>query len=204
MGMVRNLTLRQGGGGKYYAVDIGQGRLVLEDCDITSQSLSCVAVHGGADPQIRRNCIHDGNQNGILVYENGLGTIEDNDIFGNSRVGNRQGRMVANVEIRQGANPVVRRNRIHDGKGPGILVGKNGLGTIEDNDIFANAYSGVEVKEGGNPTVRHNRIHKNSQQAVYVHDEGAGTFEDNDLRDNVEGAWYIESGCEVKRARNQE
>ena len=44
MGRVANLTMRQMGGGKWYAVDITQGRLDLEDCDITSKSLACVAV----------------------------------------------------------------------------------------------------------------------------------------------------------------
>ena len=40
MGRVVNLTLRQMGGGDWFGVDIAQGRLELEDCDITSQSLS--------------------------------------------------------------------------------------------------------------------------------------------------------------------
>jgi parallel beta-helix repeat protein len=241
MGVVRNLTLRQAGDGDWYGVDIGQGRLVLEDCDITSKSLSCVAVHGGADPQIRGNRIHDGQWSGILVYENGQGTIEDNDIFRNANAGvtvrkggnptvrrNRIydgqscGALVNNnglgtiedndifdnaysgIEIREGSNPTVRNNRIHDGKQSGVYVYENGQGTIEDNDIFGNALSGMEIKKGGNPTVRNNRINKNDSRAVYVHDKGAGTFEDNDLRDNAKGAWYIEPGCEVKRARNQE
>jgi parallel beta-helix repeat protein len=195
MGIVRNLTLRQAGGGEYYAVDIGQGRLVLEDCDITSQSLACIGVYGGADPQIRRNRIHDGQWSGILVYENGQGTIEDNDIFSNTNSG---------MQIRESSNPAVRRNRIYDGQSCGILVHDNGLGTIEDNDIFGNAFRGVEVREGGNPTVRNNRIKRNGYEAVWVHEKGSGTFEDNDLRDNTKGAWRIDPGCEVKRARNQE
>lgn len=236
MGVVRNLTLRQAGGGKYYAVDIGQGRLVLEDCDITSQSLSCVGVYGGADPQIRRNRIHDGKSSGVFVYENGLGTIEDNHIFGNafpsvaiqegSNPTVRRNRIedvyvcenglgtiedndisgcdTSGVEISEGGNPIVRRNRIHDGKQNGVLVHHDGLGTIEDNDIFGNAYMGVAITTGGSPTVRHNRINKNGWYGVRVYDKGAGTFEDNDLRDNAGGAWDIEPGCEVKRARNQE
>jgi parallel beta-helix repeat protein len=241
MGIVRNLTLRQAGDGDWYAVDIGQGRLVLEDCGIISQSLACVAVHSGADPQIRRNRIHTGNKNGVFVYENGLGTIEENDIFGNARAGveimeggnptvrrNRIhdgkgvgvfvhqnglgtieendifGNASAGVAVREGGNPTVRRNRIHDGRRNGVLVYKDGLGVIEDNDIFANAYAGMEVREGGNPTVLNNRINKNVYEALWVHAKGSGTFEDNDLRDNARGAWKIESGCEVKSARNQE
>lgn len=151
MGRVTNLTLRQAGGGEWYAVDIAQGRLELEDCDITSQSLACVAIHNGADPRLRRNRIHDSKQGGVYVYDSGLGTLEDNDIFGN-------------------------------------------------------AQAGVTTREGGNPTLRNNRINKNGYSAIRVYQEGGGTFEGNDLRDNSKGAWNIAADCvaNVKRSNNQE
>ena len=85
IGRVANLTLRQAGGkDEWYGVDITQGRLDLEGCDISSQSLSCVAITDGADPRLRRNKIHDGNQSGVNVLDSGLGTLEDNDITGNA------------------------------------------------------------------------------------------------------------------------
>lgn len=151
MGRVVNLTLRQVGGGDWHCVDITKGRLELEGCDITSQSLASVAIHDGADPRLRRNRIHDGKQSGVYVNENGLGTLEDNDIFGNE-------------------------------------------------------YSGVAITTGGNPTLRRNRINKNGYEAVWVFEGGGGTIEDNDLRDNGRGAWDIsdDSMPKVKRARNQE
>ena len=197
MGRVSNLTLRQAGEGDWYGVDIAQGRLELEDCDISSESLACVAIHGGADPRLRRNRVHDGKRSGVLVCENGQGTLGDNDIFGNA---------LAGVEIREGGNPILRRNRIHDGKSGGVYVHENGQGTLEDNGIFGNALAGVHIKTGGNPTLHRNRINKNSYQAIYVHDGGGGTFEDNDLRDNARGAWDIsdDSMPNVKRARNIE
>lgn len=197
-GRVTNLTLRQlAGDEKRFCVDIAQGRLDLEDCDITSQNLACVAIHGGADPRLRRNRIHDGKQGGVFVYNNGQGTLEDNDIFGNAFSG---------VEIMEGSNPVLRRNRIHDGKTSGVYVYTSGLGTLEDNDIFGNAFSGIEIKEGGNPVLRRNRINRNGYQAVRVYDQGGGTFEDNDLSDNKLGPWGIseDSEANVKRSGNTE
>ncbi|MGH9752498.1 MAG: right-handed parallel beta-helix repeat-containing protein [Blastocatellia bacterium] len=151
MGRISNLALRQEGGGEWFGVDITQGRLELEGCDISSQSLACVAIHGGADPRLRRNRIHDGKAGGVFVYENGQGLLEDNDIFGN-------------------------------------------------------AFAGVEIRTGGNPTVRKNRINRNADQAVYIHEKGHGMIEDNDLRDNAKGAWLIPSDNKgnVKRARNVE
>ena len=152
IGRISNLTLRQAGGeGTWYGVDMTQGRLDLEGCDISSQSGACVGIHGGADPRLRRNRIHDGKTSGVLVYDSGLGTLEDNDITGNS-------------------------------------------------------LSGVEIKTGGNPTLRRNRINRNGYQAVYVHDGGKGLLEDNDLTGNTHGAWDIADDCkaDVTRVRNKE
>ena len=197
MGRMANLFLRQMGGGGWYGVDISRGRLVLEDCDINSQGLACIAIHDGADPRVRRCAIHDGKGSGIYVYQNGQGTLEDNDIFGNALSG---------VEIKEGSNPVLRRNRIHDGKSAGIFVYQDGQGTVEDNDIFGNALSGVAIAEGGNPVLRRNRIKKNRYEAIWIYDNSGGVFEDNDLRDNVRGAWDIsdDSKKKVRRARNRE
>lgn len=197
MGRAANLTLRQIGGGEWYCVSIGQGCLELMDCDVTSLGSACVGIHGNADPRLRRNRIHDGKASGVFVYENGQGTLEDNEIFANAYAG---------VEIKAGGNPTLRRNRIHDGKSAGVFVYENGQGTLEDNEIFANALAGVAIKAGGNPTLRHNRINKNGYGAIWVYEGGAGTIEDNDLRDNARAAWDISEDSEpnLKRERNLE
>jgi F-box protein 11 len=183
MGKVANLTLRQMGGGDWNCVNIAQGRLELDGCDITSQSLMCVAIHSGADPRLRRNRIHDGKI-GVFVYENGQGVLEDNDIFGNS---------IKEVAITEGGNPTLRRNRIHDGE-VGISVYENGQGVLEDNDIFGNAIAGVAITEGGNPTLRRNRIH-DGEVGVFVHENGQGVLEDNDIFGNaLPGVAIIEGG----------
>jgi parallel beta-helix repeat protein len=196
MGRIANLTLRQGGG-KWFGVDIAQGRLDLEDCDITSRGWSCVAIHAGADPRLRRNVIRDSNESGVAVYDNGQGTLEDNDIFGNALSG---------IAITTGGNPIVRRNRIHDGRESGVYVHDNGQGTLEDNDVFGNAGSGVAVRESGAPALRGNRITKNGYHGIRVYDGGAGSFYGNDLRGNVRGAWNIAKDCldKVTREDNQE
>lgn len=185
-GHIANLTLRQAGGeGAWYGVDIGAGRLEMEDCDISSQSLACVAIHDGASPILRRNRIHDGASAGVLIYDQGRGLVEDNDIFANSNSG---------VEIRAGGAPTLRRNRIHDGKSSGVLVWDQGQGLLEDNDILANTYSGVEIKTGGAPTLRGNRIQDSKQNGVYVHDNGQGLVEDNDIVGNAFAGIEIKTG----------
>jgi hypothetical protein len=80
MGWIANLTLRQGGGkGIWLGVDIAQGRLHLEGCDITSQSIACVGIRGGADPRLLRNRIHDGKMLAAMWTTTARGALEDND-----------------------------------------------------------------------------------------------------------------------------
>ena len=192
MGKVANLTLRQMGGGDWNCVDIVQGRLELDGCDITSDNLACVAIHDGADPRLRRNRIHDGKQSGVFVYENGQGVLEDNDIFGNA---------LAGVVIGGGDNPTLRRNRIHDG-GIGVFVYENGQGVLEDNEIFGNALGGVAIMKCGNPTLRRNRIHDDKQSGVHVHTNGQGVLEDNDIFGNAHSGVTIGEGGNPTLRRN--
>ena len=195
IGRVANLTLHQAGGnGKWFGVDITQGRLDLEGCDISSQSLACVAIRNGADPRLRRNQIHDGNEAGVHVYDNGLGTLEDNDITANN---------LAGVSIATGGNPTLRRNQIHHGKASGVYVYDNGLGTFEDNDITANNNAGVSIATGGNPTLRRNQIHDGKQSGVHVYDNGRGTLEDNDITANNNAGVAIKTGGDPTLRRNQ-
>jgi parallel beta-helix repeat protein len=194
IGRIANLTLRQAGGeGQWYGVDIAQGRLDLEGCDITSQSSACVAIHDGADPRLRRNTIHDGNQNGVYVHDRGLGTLEDNDITGNASAG---------VEITTGGNPTLRRNTIHHGKKEGVHVHDHGLGILEGNDIAANVLAGVEITTGGNPTLRRNTIHDGINAGVCLHDRGLGTLEDNDITGNAHPGVAITTGSNPTLRRN--
>ncbi len=184
-GRVSKMTLKQNGDGNWYCVDIVQGCLELEECDVTSDSLACVAIHGNAYPKIKMNKIHDGKDNGVFVLENGQGIIEDNDIFGNALSG---------VEIKAGGNPTVRRNQIHDGNASGVYVYENGQGTIEDNDIFGNTLSGIEIKGGSNPTIRKNKIHDGKDNGVFVLENGQGIIEDNDIFGNTLSGVEIKGG----------
>ena len=184
MGRVVNMTLQQMGGDSY-CVDIAQGRLELEACDITSQGRACVAIRGGADPRLRRNRIHDSRKaGGVVVHENAQATVEDNDIFGN---------LFSGVAIMEGGDATLRSNRIHDNQQAGVNCSQ---GTLEDNEIFANLFSGVQITGTGNTTLRRNRIHDGHESGVYVIGGGHSTLEDNDIFGNAI------SGVEIKTTGN--
>ena len=176
-GRVTNLSLWQKSAEHpHCAVNITQGQLEIENCDIVSDGSSCVKICNGANPILRSNQIHDGKEAGVLVTGNCQATLEDNDIFGNAFAG---------VEIGTGGNPMLRSNRIHDGKGSGVFIHGNSRGTLEDNDIFGNALVGVAIKTAANPTLRSNRIHDGKSAGILIYDNGQGTLENNDIFGNV-------------------
>jgi parallel beta-helix repeat protein len=104
------------------------------------------------------------------------------------------------VGIHNGADPRLRRNRIHNGKYNGVYVYENGQGTLEDNEIFSNEYSGVSIATGGNPSLRRNQIHDNKQSGVYIYDNGQGTLEYNTISGNsTAGVIVSDAGNPVVR-----
>jgi F-box protein 11 len=194
-GRVANLTLRQmGGEEELYGVDIGQGRLKLEYCDISSQSEACVAIHDGADPRLRSNKIHDGQKSGVLVWQTGRGTLEDNDIFGNTDVG---------VRIWKNGNPTLRRNKIYKGNSVGVFVYDNGNGILEENEIFENTNSGVQITTGGNPKLRKNKIYEGKRNGILVFKNGLGIIEENEIFRNASTGVTIETGGNPTLRRNK-
>ena len=165
----------------------------MESCDISSDSLACVAIHGNSSNPTIRDCkIHDSKQEpGVVVFEQGQGTIEGCDIFANRATG---------VAVGQGSNPTIRNCKIHDSKeGGGVYVCEQAKGTIEGCDIFANELAGVEINQGGTLTVRHCKIHDNDD-GVYVRDQAKGTVEGCDIFANeASGVNIVQGGDPIIR-----
>ncbi len=149
---------------RMHAVVIPVGRLKLIECDITSDTLSCVEMSGHATcPEIRRCWLHDAKGSGLLIGGNAQGIIENCEIFGNSS---------SNIFIRHDANPVVKNCKIYGGKSHGILIWEHGIGTIEDCEIFGNASDGIKAKDGAAQIVKGCLIYKNARQEEWVYHNG--------------------------------
>lgn len=197
--LVRGLTLRNRSTNKddkFYAVSIKQGQLTLEDCDISSSSLTGVGIYGaGTRPIIRRCRIHDCVEGGLFFYQNAKGTVEDCDIYGNGYPG---------ISIKDAADPTIKDSRIYNNKSSGIYVYYNGKGTIEDCSIYGNLTAGISMSEGGNPFVNKCKINRNGYSAIYSYKGGKGTVQNSDLTGNKQGAWDVDSSSTVSRNGNTE
>lgn len=183
--------------------DNGNGVLIdqkgggqFESCEIYNHSKSQVAILNASNPRFYKCKIHHGLMSGLVSDMDGLGIIEDSDIFSHQGDGC--------VKITRSGNPTIRRCKIHDGDEHGIFVAANGLGLIENCDIFDNAKSGIVTGQHSHPTIRNCRINHNGFEAVWSTQHSTGTVEDCDLTENLRGAFDIDSGCSLQRSRNRE
>ena len=137
--LVRGLTLNATG--NYYAVDIRKGKLIIEDCDITSADYSVMLICGtDADSEIRRCQIHKGVWNGIFISDNGKATVEDCNIFDNGTLG---------IGVGLGGKLIVRRCRINGNEGEAIAIYRDGIVRAEDCDLTGNSGGAWRIVDNG-------------------------------------------------------
>ncbi len=108
-------------------VFISQGKLILEHCDISSNSLACVYFNKETQAIVRYCKIHDGNKSGIFVLDQATAQIEDCEVFGNA----------IGIAVDVGGNSTIRRCKITNNSNA-IVVFANGRATVEDCDLRGN------------------------------------------------------------------
>jgi nitrous oxidase accessory protein NosD len=175
---LRGLSLRQEAerenrGKGFFAVDIPQGQLRIEACDIASDSLSCVGAHNDSTKLFMQRCqIYAGADSGLYLFNAASGTVEECDIYANRNV---------NVAITDRATLHLKRSSIHDGKNAGVVAWNHGSALIEECEIFANAKAGVGSSEAGEVVLRRSRIYEGGNSGVFIHHKGRGSVEECDI-----------------------
>lgn len=116
--------------------------------------------------------IYDGRDGGVCIFNRGRGLLEDNDIYRNAQSG---------VLISTDSNPVIRRNRIFEGRAAGIEI-TNGFSfvlhlkkicilyfmpsgataTVEHNILYNNRFGGICIASDVRPTIRDNKNYDNN------------------------------------------
>ncbi|MET0623459.1 MAG: right-handed parallel beta-helix repeat-containing protein [Pyrinomonadaceae bacterium] len=178
---VAGLTLRgaaDAGGGGFFVVDVTRGELVLEACDISSESISCVAAHGPDAAPIIKGCrIHDSADSGLYLFDGAAATIEDCEVSRSANVG---------VAVTGGASAVIRRTQIYGGAHAGVVVWQDATALLEECDVHGNRLANLGVSERAKLTARACRIHEGQNSGVFVHLEGEAVLEDCELRGHAE------------------
>ncbi|MDD5767631.1 MAG: right-handed parallel beta-helix repeat-containing protein, partial [Methanothrix sp.] len=97
------------------------------------------------NPNIFRNNIRNGEQNGVLIWDNGKGVLRDNNIIWNKFAG---------IEIQSTGNPVVSQNKINANYSEAIRVFDGGIGSIVDNDLRGNRRGAWSIPTKTTPNLK--------------------------------------------------
>jgi len=163
--------------------EFGRGHYVNND--ISANRSWNIEVKRMAFPLIEGNTIRDSKYGGVYAHGGGGVHMEsevvrfkliDNDIYNNTGIG---------VSIGKDANPLVEKNKIHDGHTAGVYVmGDNSKGRVHNNEIYRNR-DGVVIREGGAPIIDKNTIYEQTRRGVLVCEKGQGSVVENTIRDNL-------------------
>lgn len=180
---VRGLTLRATAGRKsagegFFAVDAAQGQLILEDCDITSNSLSCVGLYNDATHLTMRQCrIYASADSGVYAFAGAQGTLEECDIYDNTNV---------NVAVTERAFITLNHCVIRNGQNAGLVAWQGGRALVEECAIFGNRQAGLGLSQDGEAIIRRSRIYNGMNSGVFVHNGGQATLEECDIYHHAE------------------
>jgi nitrous oxidase accessory protein NosD len=157
-------------------VDVPQGRLILEECDVQSDSGPGVAVHGAAADAVLRRCHLAHCKQAALQFWDGANALAEDCDVSSSNVG---------IAIFKEANPVIRGCRITGHQKAGVHVFDGGLGTIQECEIWGNAEAEIVARSGATPMIRQCKIREGSGYGVVFQDQAGGTVEECDITRNT-------------------
>ncbi len=187
---VKNMTFKRLAGTEEtdgYTIDIAQGNLVLEACDITSESLACIGIYGiNTTPEISFCSIHGSTKgSGVYIYENAKGLITDCEIYDNAFSG---------VAITSSADPLIKNSNIYNCKGNGFYSYENGKGSLENCNIYGNEASGISIYKFADPSINQCTI---NHGGIFIDEDGKGTIKNCQILDTTFG-----SGIEIANRGN--
>lgn len=111
-------------------VEIKQGRVIFDNCRISSDSLVCVAIYGSETTPILQNCtVSNGKASGIGAWDGAQGMIINCDISSNRWAG---------VVVTKGSRLTIKDSRINQNGLQGIKVDGGGSATVQKCDLTKN------------------------------------------------------------------
>lgn len=158
----------------------GQGKILFEDCQLSSQSDASVILVTEGNPLFRKCTITGNPAYGIFIENEGKGKFEECNLYGFNHS--------PAVGI-YGGNPTFRRCTIHDGEESAIVIYR-GKGVFEECRIYATGrdYPAVRVDEQSHPYFQHTVIKNCPGGAFHFEDQSGGVIENCDLMGFIDGA----------------
>jgi len=95
-----------------------------------------------------------------------------------------------------GSDPLIEDNVIRSNQQSGIFASISVKGTIRNNEIYENGYSGIAVKEGSEPLIEGNIIRNNEYSGIYIYSSAKGTIRDNEIYENGSSGIQVKEGAD--------
>lgn len=127
----------------------GNATALIQDVNVYShpEDYSQVVIKTGGNPIFRRCKVYGGLANGFYIIQNGMGTIEDCYVYDNQ----------SNFSILENSEPILRRNRILNGKEYGVNVTDSN--PIIENCIFSdNDLDDIFIDKNSKPILLQNEF----------------------------------------------
>lgn len=121
----------------YFCVNVSGGTLHLENCDVTSSSLSCLSVHGGALARATGCRFRDSASGGVLAYDGGRVELRDCQV---------EGSRLAGVEARLKGHAELVRCRVTSNGYEGVWVHHAGTARLEACDLAGSCMGPVKAE----------------------------------------------------------
>lgn len=180
--VLRNISVRTKAAGKnveFYPIHVTQGQPLIENCNVTSQSLSGVFVEGAdVNPTIRNCVVRDCAGCGVFFAARAKGQMIGCQIIGSTQAG---------IVVSEGARPLVVQCASSGGKDAGGVVNANCEPTFLSCTFTGNALAGVLVR-GANAKVlfRDCTISDNRGAGLFVIDKSSGVADGCTISGNTQ------------------
>lgn len=189
-----------------FALEVSHGEMILENCDLSSTSLACVGAHGTHSRITLKNCtLHDGNETGVLIYQQAQAKITACQVYGHR---------LAGVEVREKSQLTLTRSTLRDNAQSGCYIHDGAIATLEDCTFTGNGSSGngaaIAINTQGKPIIRRCTLAHGLTGGLFCYGGGGGEVEDCDIYDNGLAGIEIREGgdpvirrCKIYQGKKQ-
>ncbi|MCB5909019.1 right-handed parallel beta-helix repeat-containing protein [Streptomyces pinistramenti] len=151
------------------AVDVADGQLELDDCEISGTAWSTVLARDTGTLAMRNCDVTNPKGAGIVVTSEAESVIEDCRLADLGASG---------IVIGEHGDPLVRRCTVRDARGNGLFVSGHGQGTIEDCDFSGTTQPAVALEDDSATRLLRCRIHRTKAVGLHIASRNQVLIED--------------------------
>lgn len=177
--------------GQRAAVDVGRGRLRLDECEIRAESPAAVFVRDGASVVMADCAITNAVGAGIVAANDADGVVERCRI---EKIG------TSAVVLRRGADLTLRDCVISEAQGNGICGTEGARGTVQGCDISRTGGPAVALEKQATTRLVDTKIHATSDVGIYLHGHGRATVEGCEVTETAGDGMVLSDGADPQVA----